>query len=329
MERFWEELGTFENGIEHVNAEIERTIGRAEPDFLYDASSHLLRLGGKRIRPALVELSFRAVNRDGRSMEYMLPIAVAVELIHTATIIHDDIIDKNSVRRGARTVNAKWGDDTALLAGDLIFSRAFGLVGLHEKKELSKIISEACVKLAEGEVLETYHTGDVDMTEEVYLEIIERKTASLFEASTRCGALLGEGTDEEVEALTRYGYLIGIGFQMTDDVLDIIAGQEILGKPPGTDIALGNVTLATLHSLGMTDGAEKKELERIVKKRKNTKKEISRALEIITASGSIKYSLKRARSFIERAKERLDILEDTEAKRRLQLIADRAITREF
>jgi len=329
MERFWEDLGNFANEMGNINMAIGRTIGNADPESLYKASRHLLKLGGKRIRPALVELSFRAVNRNGKDINYILPIAVAVELIHTATIIHDDIIDKNSVRRGAKTVNAEWGDDTAILAGDLIFSRAFGLVGSHEKKELSRILSLACIKLAEGEVLETYHTGDVDMTEEVYLEIIERKTASLFEASTKCGALLGEGTGEEVEALSRYGYLMGIGFQMTDDVLDVVAGQGVLGKPPGTDISLGKVTLVALHSLRMTNGQEKRELERIIKKERNTKEEISKALNIITESGAVKYSLKRARSFIERAKGELDVLEDTEAKKTLQLIADRATTREF
>ncbi|MFQ5816004.1 MAG: polyprenyl synthetase family protein, partial [Candidatus Hydrothermarchaeaceae archaeon] len=265
MDELWTKIQElqpdFRRGTALVEDELIKSIPSDQPNVLYNASKHLIKTGGKRIRPAIVLLSYRAVNGD-RDIELALPIAVAVELIHTATLIHDDIIDKSSMRRRAQTVNARWGNDAALIAGDLLFSKAFGMIGSHEERRLSEIMSSACMRLAEGEVLEILHTGDVEMTEEVYLEIIERKTASLFEACAKCGAILGGADDDEVETLSRYGYHLGIGFQIVDDILDFIAGEFKLGKPMGLDITLGKPTLVILHALKVASDGERDVLER-------------------------------------------------------------------
>jgi len=332
MDELWKTLETLEQDfrweMETIDKGLVSTIPDSSPSILYKASRHLIEIGGKRIRPTLLTLSHNALNTEG-DLNEILPAAIAVELIHTATIIHDDILDRSSLRRGARTVNAKWGDDVALIAGDLIFSRAFGLISSLENKRVSEAIYYACRKLAEGQVLESMHTGDVKMTEEVYLEIIERKTASLFEACTRCGAILGGGNKKEVEALAKYGFLLGVGFQMTDDVLDISSGELKLGKPVGVDVGLGKPTFVILHALKVASERERRVLERTINHNNSSVKDIKKALEIIKGTNSIEYAFKRAKSFISRGKDELKGLKSSNAKDGLLLIADYAINRDF
>ncbi len=329
MDKFWQSLDSFKDDMDYINKELANCIPNAYPSSLYEASRHLTKTGGKRIRPTLLTLAFAATDQNGRDIEYAAPIAVAIELIHTATIIHDDIIDKSSMRRGVETVNAKWGNDTAILAGDLIFSKAFGLVGTHENKEMSKIISEVCAKLSEGEVLEATHTQNTTMTEEVYLEVIDRKTASLFEAATRCGAILGGAQEKEIEALARYGHLLGLGFQMTDDVLDIVAGQKKLGKQIGMDIKSGKMTVPILHALKKSSKEDRKLLEEILEKKDLEKRDMETVLEIMDRTKSIEYALNRAKSFVKNAKKELRNLKKTKAKKALDMIAEHTISRQF
>jgi geranylgeranyl diphosphate synthase type I len=320
-------IDVLDSDLGYVDREIIKLSSRSSPHPLDAAIKQLVEFGGKRIRPMLVILSFRCF--DGKTdVGYAAPIAVAVELIHTATLIHDDIIDRSSKRRGLETVFKKWGEEAAILAGDLLFSRAFGLVGVHEIKELTRVISESCMRLTEGEMLEHRHTRNTTMTEEVYLEIIERKTASLFEACARCGALLGKGSDEEVEALTRFGNYLGTSFQIVDDVLDITADDKF-GKPKAIDIREGKVTIAALHSLKHSKSFDKKVLESIIKKKRKSKRDIDMASEIIKKSGSIDYAFKRAEWFNKMAKEELKTLPDSEAKSRLLSITDNVLYRPF
>ncbi len=332
MDELWTEIQElqpdFMKDMALVEDELIKSVPSDQPTVLYNASKHLIKTGGKRIRPAMVLLSQRAVNGSS-DIEEAMPIAVAVELIHTATLIHDDIIDKSSMRRRTQTVNARWGNDAALIAGDLLFSKAFGMIGAHEEKRLSQIMSRACMRLAEGEVLEMLHTGDVEMTEEVYLEVIERKTASLTEASSKCGAVLGGADDDEVEALASYGYHLGAGFQIMDDILDVIAGEFKLGKPIGLDITLGKPTLIILHALKVAKDGEKEALEKILKGEISSKSDVKEALEIVKGTNSISYTSKRAKSLIEKAKSGLSELDDSKAKQALELIADYAISRDF
>jgi geranylgeranyl pyrophosphate synthase len=334
LEELWGKISevnpSFIEDVELVEGEMGWCISNSQPARLYNASCHFIKTKGKRMRPALVLLAYGAVNGEKEiEHEYISPIAVAVELVHTATIVHDDIIDRSSMRRGVETVNAKWGNDTALIAGDLLFSKAFGLVGSHEKRELSGIISNACIKLAEGEILEMLHTGDMSMTEEVYLEVVERKTAILFEACTKCGAILGDGDEHEIKALSRYGYHLGVGFQMTDDILDIVAKEPTLGKPIGVDISMGRPTFVILHALEVADEKDKKELISILKSDKMPDDDIKRALEIIKSTNSIEYATKRAKSQMEAAQKELRHLKDTEAKKALEIIAKYAVERSF
>ncbi|WP_457556417.1 polyprenyl synthetase family protein [Candidatus Pyrohabitans sp.] len=318
----------FREDMQEIEGLLLQSIPEATPTELYSASRHLILTGGKRIRPALVLLAYRAVEPEGE-VSNIAGIAVGIELIHTATIIHDDIIDLATMRRGVETVNARWGNDIAILAGDLIFSRAFGYIGTHPVRRVSEVVSGACMRLAEGEVLETLHTGNASLTEEVYLEIVERKTASLFQASAECGALAGGAGEEATSALARFGYLLGIGFQMTDDLLDLVGGESVLGKKVGMDISLGKPTFVILHALRSAPERERQELEEILRKGQKSSKDVERALEILEKAGSIEYAGKRARHFVERAKKQLTSLPVTPARRALEVIADYAIKREF
>lgn len=319
MDDLWKDIQ-----MDRIEDEIFASVPSLEPSVLYNASRHLIKKSGKRIRPVLLNLSYNSVG--GIGVEKILPIMVAVELIHTATIIHDDILDRNTKRRGVETVNMTWGNDVAMIAGDLIFSHAFGIVAGYGNKEVSEVISNACKRLAEGQVLENIHTGDVKMTEEVYLEIVERKTASLFEAAAKCGAILGGGSREEVDALAKYGYMMGICFQITDDVLDISSGEIKLGKPTGVDVSLGRPTLVILHALKVASAKDRKTLEDVIGGKSS---DTDRALRIIKSTNSIEYALERADSFITKAKESLEALPYSEAKDSLELIADYATRREF
>tara|TARA_B100000315_G_C14570853_1_gene585413 strand:- start:309 stop:1316 length:1008 start_codon:yes stop_codon:yes gene_type:complete len=312
--------------LEIIEREILSSIPNSSPSLLHHASEHLINNGGKRIRPTLLMLSQKTLSSKV-DLNQILPVAVAIELIHTSTIIHDDIIDCSSLRRGGQTVNARWGDDVALIAGDLIFSKAFGLISSYEDKRISDSIYDACKKLADGQILETIHTGDTNMTEEVYLEIIERKTASLFEASTRCGAILGGGNKKEVESLSRYGFLIGTGFQMTDDALDISAGEFQLGKPVGVDVTLGKPTFLILHALRKASVKDKKFLERVLNKVDVTLDDINIARNIIKRTNSLEYAFNRSESFITQAKVEIKHCKESKAKEALLRIADYAINR--
>lgn len=317
----------FNSDLSYVENEIIEIASKFSPHPLEAAFKQLVEVGGKRIRPMLVILSFRSLD-EKTDISYAASIAVAVELIHTATLIHDDIIDRSSKRRGVETVFKKWGEEAAILAGDLLFSKSFGLVGVHEIKELTTVISEACISLTEGEMLEYRHTGNTAMTEEVYLEIIERKTATLFEACSRCGALLGSGSEAEIEALSRFGGYLGISFQIVDDVLDLTADDKF-GKPKAIDIREGKVTIAAIHALRNTSGTDRKTLESIIKKKHKSKKDIEMASEIIKNAGSIEHAFERAECFITKAKSELKVLPDSVAKTKLLRIADSVVSRPF
>jgi geranylgeranyl diphosphate synthase type I len=323
----FKEAEPFDEDLAFVEGEIINVVTRFSPHPLGLALKQLIEVGGKRIRPLLVVLSLRALD-EKIPISYGAPIAVAVELIHTATLIHDDIIDRSSKRRGQETVFKKWGEEAAILAGDLLFSKSFGLIGVHEINKLTEVISETCIRLTEGEMLEFRHTRNTAMTEEVYLEIIERKTAALFEACTRCGALLGRGDETVIEALSRFGNYLGVSFQIVDDVLDITADDKF-GKPKAIDIREGKITIAVIHALKHTKGRDRAMLESILKKKRKNQKDIETASEIIKKAGSIEYAFKRSEWFSTKAKKELEFLPESESKSRLLRIADSVVYRPF
>ncbi len=238
--------------IQEAMQAVEHTmydVVHSDVTLLYDASRHILDAGGKRIRPRVVMLGYTALG--GTDLTYAAPVAAAIELVHTASVVHDDINDHGIVRRGRPSVNAIWGRTFALLTGDFLFTKVYELMAPYQ--DLNVILSEATVALVEGETLQAAAVKEGKFTREVYYQIIARKTAALFRAASRLGAKLAGAPDEIVEALGQYGFNVGLSFQIIDDILDLTADTAQLGKTAGIDVAQGRglgVAYATKNGHG-------------------------------------------------------------------------------
>lgn len=320
-------LKQFSKGIDH---ELTKALEKVDPETLRQASEHLIKAGGKKLRPALAILSAQAV---GGEVKCALKTGAAVELIHTFSLIHDDIMDQDEKRRGKPSVHVLWGEPMAILAGDTLFSEAFSTVirseddGVSPDKILPALqtVVDSCVKICEGQALDMGFSGRLDVTEEEYLLMIYKKTAALIAAATKAGAILGGGTPEQVEALAEYGRLIGMAFQIQDDYLDVASSEEELGKPVGSDIGEGKMTLLVVDALAKADETDKKRLLTILKEEGD--ENVSEALEIIEKYGSKHYTWKVAQEDVKQAKKLLDILDDSPAKDALLKIADFVVER--
>ncbi len=223
-----------QEGIQSVENVLSEVI-RSDVETLRDTSRHILQAGGKRIRPQLLLLSYIATG--GTDVDYAAPVAAAVELVHTASIVHDDINDHGLLRRGRPSVNALWGRTFALLTGDYLFTKVYQLMAPY--KDLNIILAEATVALVEGETLQASAVKEGNFSREVYTKIIALKTAALFKAAAKLGAMLANATEEQIEALGSYGYNVGLAFQIVDDILDILADEKQLGKTTGIDTVQG------------------------------------------------------------------------------------------
>jgi len=307
-------------------------------DFLYRACRHLLEAGGKRLRPFLVIQSCMAV---GGSEESAIPFAAAVELVHNFTLIHDDIMDQDSFRRGVPTVHVLWGVPTAILAGDLLFSKAFEAIfhntatthiPPHVVLRISRKLAETVSTIAEGQALDMKFSGALkerEVSEEDYFKVIAKKTAALFEASCEIGGLAGCGTNEQVHALSKYGYNIGLAFQMQDDILGVIADEKVLGKPVGSDLREGKCTLILIHALRNARDADRRFIMDIYGKKNFSRSDYEKFLEIIRKLGSIDYVLKVAKNYVEKAKKSLEVLPESNARDLLMNLADFIVSRKY
>lgn len=308
-----------------VDREIEKALDTVDPENLYNASKHLIKAGGKKIRPALVLLTAEAV---GGNIEGAYKTAAAVELIHTFSLIHDDIMDEDEMRRGKPSVHTMWGEPMAILAGDILFSLAFELVAQTQVDDVpaSRVIKalntvvDACIKICEGQACDMSFEEKFDVGESEYLNMIYKKTAALIAAATKSGAIIGGGTAEQVEALSQYGELIGMAFQIQDDYLDVVSDEEELGKPVGSDIVEGKMTLMVVHTLSVASPEDKEELIFILKS--GDESNTQRAIDIFNKYGSIDYTRDIALDNVNRAKDLLDLLDDSPAKEALYDLAD-------
>jgi geranylgeranyl diphosphate synthase type I len=304
-----------------VNLEVQKTLV-GKPDRIYAASKHLCLAGGKMVRPLLCMLSCEAVG--GKRMN-VAKTGAAIELIHTFTLIHDDIMDADDLRRGQPSVHKLYGVPTAILAGDLLFSKAFEICDRRAFRLLARATGEIC----EGQELDISFEKRTDVTEDEYMEMIRKKTAVLLEAACEAGAVVGGGTDQQIEALASFGLSIGLAFQIQDDILGLTADEEKLGKRVGNDIVKGKKNLITIKALETLKETEKKELLTILAKKNNTDAEINKAIQLFTDSGSIDYCKKKARDYIKRSDASLHELKDSVARKELRLIADYVVKRDL
>ncbi len=304
---------------------IQESIDSREP-LLTEIAGYVIGAGGKRVRPAVTILSYYAVG--GRDVERAVRIASALELVHNATLLHDDINDGGILRRGQPAAFKKYGLQNALVTGDFLFTKAFA-IGAEFDPEIVDITAEACVRLAEGEIRQHANAHHLDTGEEDYFAIIRRKTAGFFAAGARVGAMLGGGTAEQIAALTAYGAHLGTSFQIVDDILDVIGDEATLGKPTGSDVREGNMTLLIQHALNNGNATAQAELARILERGPGSEEEVRRALEIVATSGAVEKARARAGEYGVRAKESIALLEPGPLKLELLQIADLVLHRDM
>ncbi|MCS7280392.1 MAG: polyprenyl synthetase family protein [Desulfobacterota bacterium] len=292
MDVIREELGKFEKFI-------LKSMSSNVP-FIDEVSKYVMGGGGKRIRPALVILSARVCNYRGRKT---IPYAAIVELIHTATLLHDDVLDNAKIRRGRPSVNELWGNEQSVLLGDFFYSKAVEIVSKYGDKEVIRIISRATTEVTKGEILEVLRTGDLDLKEEEYFEIVGFKTASLFGAACEMGALLAKKGKDTRETFRRFGEKLGFAFQLTDDVLDYVSEERTLGKKIGTDLKERKVTLPLILALKSSTKAERRMVELIFKKTRINSKDFLAVKDFIEKRNGFIETYKIAKTFIEEAKD--------------------------
>ncbi|MDI6643598.1 MAG: short chain isoprenyl diphosphate synthase IdsA [Methanobacteriaceae archaeon] len=317
---------------ESIDREINKSLISIDPKSLRKASEHLIKAGGKKLRPSLVVLTCEAV---GGKPENALKTAAAMELIHTFSLIHDDIMDKDELRRGEPSVHVLWGEPMAILAGDTIFSKAFDAiletkiddVSSSRVLEALKTVVDSCIKICEGQACDMGFEEKFDVKEKEYLNMIYKKTAALIAAATRSGAILGGGSPEQVEALSEYGRLIGMAFQIQDDYLDVISDEEEIGKPAGSDIVEGKMTLMVVHTIEKASPEDKEKLISILKS--GSEDQVEEAIALFKKYDSIEYTRNIALNNVKQAKELLNILDDSESKEALLHIADFVLQRNF
>ena len=287
-------------------------------------AAHILSSGGKRIRPLFVLLCARLCGYPGH--DHLL-LGSLVEFIHTATLLHDDVVDDADVRRGRRAARKVWGNQISILVGDYLYSRAICQIVDFRNQSINEAMAEACRKMAEGEVLQLYYNGNPLMPEPEYLRIIEHKTAGLIAAACKIGSIIGGATDDQQDALFRFGQHLGIAFQLADDTLDYAANGDQLGKALGQDLRQGKATLPLLHLLQHCPEQDRQMIKDRMETRALSEEDLRRILTLMQEYGSIAYSMDRAQAFVAAAKRDLDSFEDGNHKRALSIAADYMVTR--
>ncbi|QKX17338.1 octaprenyl diphosphate synthase [Microbulbifer sp. YPW1] len=283
---------------------------------------YLVEAGGKRLRPLLVLLCSRAAGYKGNAH---IGLATIIEFIHTATLLHDDVVDTSDMRRGRLTANAQWGNAPAVLVGDFLYSRAFQMMVALKDMDIMSILSDTTNTIAEGEVQQLVNAGDPAVTEANYLNVIHKKTGALFEAACETAAVLAGCSAEERESLKLYGRHLGSAFQLVDDALDYRGNSEELGKNVGDDLAEGKPTLPLIYT--MANGtAEQAALVRQAIGQKSAD-QLEPIVAAIEACGALDYTLERARAEVDLAMEKLEFLEEGEHKTALKQLASFAIER--
>lgn len=300
----------------------------SETPLITDVGEHLVSSGGKRLRPALFLLAARGGTAFDRARA--MPIAVALELIHTASLVHDDVIDEADTRRGAETTNAKWGNQVAILSGDYLFARAFKLVAEegYDSSVYVKLAQLVCT-LSEGEILQDHTVYQVPASEHAYYERIRKKTADFLEICCELGGAIGGMSAEDTQGMALYGHAIGMAFQITDDLLDYRHTSEHIGKPAGRDLAQGFVTLPVIRALEVLDAERRTELTSLITNPKMTDDEVARALEIVRMTDGLDYAQEQADAYLARAEAALPESLDERIRETCLMAADFIGRREF
>jgi octaprenyl-diphosphate synthase len=296
----------------------------SEVVLINQLSQHIILSGGKRLRPMLVILAAKACHYQGEEDALL---AAVVEFIHTATLLHDDVVDDSDMRRGKQTASTIWGNEAAVLVGDYLYSRAFQMMVRAQSMTIMDLLANTTNTIAQGEVLQLLNVRNPDTSEAKYHEVIYAKTACLFEAASRIGALLGSVTAEQELALQKYGKHLGVAFQLIDDALDYSAQSDELGKNVGDDLAEGKPTLPLIRAMQVGNTEQKALIREAIETGKAERfNEINRA---IADTGALQYTIDQAQSESDAAKREIASLEDSDYKQALIYLADYAVERSF
>ncbi|MHC4791828.1 MAG: polyprenyl synthetase family protein [Planctomycetota bacterium] len=317
--------------LKMVEDSLSTSVRESKNRSILTMSNSLLESPGKRIRPALVILSQKAASVGKNSTcnhDELIKIATAVELIHMASLIHDDVLDEATMRRSKPSINARWGDDVSIALGDYIYSKAFELVGKCKNPDIFACISEAIYVMCEGELTQVCQRDNLNLSKDSYMVIVKKKTASLFAACCHAGTIIGNHNRVVQTALKEFGLNFGIAFQITDDCKDIISEERTLGKRPGQDVIAGDVTLPLLTLLDVISPAGREELKNMLKSKINDAN-LKKIKAMLIDSDALFKTQEVVASYINYAKERLKALADSDYKESFSQLADYITQRTF
>jgi octaprenyl-diphosphate synthase len=306
---------------------IEREFGRdtvSSVRAITEIGEYLRGGGGKRIRPVLLLLSAKLLDYEGRGATQL---GAVVEIIHTATLVHDDIIDEAQTRRGRPAANTQWGNSKCVLAGDWLYMQAFKIAVQERNFQVLDVLIDLTQKMVEGELLQIEKLGKA-ITMQEHLDLIYRKTACLFSTCMQLGGILGGASEEQIARLGSYGRNVGMAFQIVDDVLDLTASEQVLGKPVASDLREGKATMAVIHALQGASAEEHRKIQKVLDDRALNGVTHSDILEILNRYGSIEYANGRAAEYAEAARFDIRDFPDNEYKRALQWVPDFVVARE-
>ena len=315
--------------IATIDQTLDEMLKVGDQPKLLEAMRHLPIAGGKRLRPVLVMLTYEAVGGESNKS---LPFGIALEIIHNFTLVHDDIMDQDDLRRGVPTVHNVFGQSTAINAGDALLARAFEILSTVELEDsklraLNSEVATMVRQLGEGQQSDLDFEDTLDISADKYLEMIEKKTGLMFRMAAKGGAIIGNGAEEQINAMAEYGRLIGIGFQIWDDVLDIKRSRDM--KSFGSDIRAGKKTLMMVYALEHAQPEDKDRLINILGNRTASAQEITEAIAILTRVGAIDYTQNLAGEYATRAREQLKVLPESESKRTLEEFVEFMVKRDF
>ncbi len=313
--------GLIANDMKAVNEVILRRL-RSDVALINQIGAYIVNSGGKRLRPMIVLLSARASGYRGT---HHIDLAAIIEFIHTATLLHDDVIDDSTMRRNQETVNAVWGNEASVLVGDFLYSRSFEMMVDVDSMRVMEILSHATNRIAEGEVLQLLNCNNPDTTEEQYMEVIDRKTATLFQAGARLGAVLAGASPEQERAMADYGLKLGTAFQLVDDALDYNSSNEDIGKNIGDDLSEGKPTLPLIYAIRNGSPEQREKLRAAIEN--GGLEHIEIVMEAIESTDAIDYTAALAQREAEKAKAALAGFPDSPQRDALRGLADFSVNR--
>ena len=322
--KFDEAAKLVEDGLKAVEENMARN-SLSEIVMIPTVSRYLISSGGKRFRPLVLLLSAQMTGYQGPRA---VTLACSIEFIHTATLLHDDVVDRAFLRRGMASANSVWGDGASVLVGDFLLTKSFSMIVQDGSLHILEVVSGATTRMAEGEVLQLVKTGNPGTSEEEYKYVVINKTAVLISAACQIGGILGGALPERERALGEFGLSLGIGFQLMDDLLDYISEEETFGKSIGKDLSEGKVTLPLIQTLRLCPPSDREKIIGIIRNQSRGEEDIRYVIGAVRNCAAIDYTVKRAETYIEEAKRSLSIFPPSREKEALLAIAEYTIQRE-